>query len=34
MLEYHITRTVDMTWLEYRKLCERLYAEQVHYYDN
>lgn len=29
-----VTRTIDMTWLEYRRLVEWLYAEQVHYYDN
>jgi len=34
MIPMEVTRTVDMTWLEYRRLVEWLYAEQVHYYDN
>lgn len=34
MIPMEVTRTADMTWLEYRRLCERLYAEQIHFYDN
>ena len=34
MIPMEVTRTIDMTWLEYHRLCEMLYAEQVHYYDD
>ncbi len=34
MIPMEVTRTIDMTWLEYRRLVEWLYAEQIHYYDN
>lgn len=34
MIPIEVGRTADMTWLEYHRLCEMLYAEQVHYYDD
>ena len=33
MIPMDVIRTVDMTWLEYWRLCEVLYAEQIHGYD-